>query len=57
MPVFMLVYDDQTYRMIPFVATTKATFTFRRVLEIISMPDFNEVSAVFYCGEYYLYRC
>lgn len=54
MPVFMLVYDDQTYRMIPFVATTKATF-YRRVLEIISMPDFNEVSAVFYCGEYYLY--
>lgn len=54
MPVFMLVYDYQTYRMIPFVATTKATF-YRRVLEIISMPDFNEVSAVFYCGEYYLY--
>ena len=54
MPVFMLVYDDQTCRMIPFVATTKATF-YRRVLEIISMPDFNEVSAVFYCGEYYRY--
>lgn len=54
MPVFMLVYNDQTYRMIPFVSTTKAT-CYRTVLEVIKMPDFDEVSAVFYCGEYYLY--
>lgn len=54
MPVFILVYDDQTYRMIPFAATSKATF-YRKVSEIKNMPDFKEVSAVFYCGEYYLY--
>lgn len=54
MPVFMLVYNDQTYRMIPFVSTTKATF-YRTSLEVIGLPDFDEVSAVFYCGEYYLY--
>ena len=54
MPVFMLVYNDRTYRMIPFVSTTKATF-YRTTLEVISLPDFDEVSAVFYCGEYYLY--
>ena len=54
MPVFMLVYNDSTYRMIPFVASTKATF-YRKVLEILAMPDFDEVEAVFYCGEYYLY--
>lgn len=54
MPVFMLAYNDSTYRMIPFVASTKATF-YRKVLEIIAMPDFDEVVAVFYCGEYYWY--
>lgn len=54
MPVFMLVYSDQTYRMIPFASTTKATF-YRTTLEVIGLPDFDEVSAVFYCGEYYLY--
>ena len=54
MPVFMLAYNDSTYRMIPFVASTKATF-YRKVLEILAMPDFDEVDAVFYCGEYYLY--
>lgn len=55
MPVFMLAYNDSTYRMIPFVASTKATF-YRKVTEILSMPDFDEVVAVFYCGEYYLYN-
>lgn len=54
MPVFMLAYHDSTYRMIPFVASTKSTF-YRKVSEIIAMPDFEEVAAVFYCGEYYLY--
>jgi hypothetical protein len=54
MPVFMMVYSDYTYRMIPFVATTKATF-YRKVIEITEMSDFCEVDAVFYCGEYYVY--
>lgn len=54
MPVFMLAYNNSTYRMIPFVASTKATF-YRKVSEILAMPDFDEVEAVFYCGEYYLY--
>lgn len=54
MPVFMVVYSDQTYRMIPFIATSKSTF-YRKVLEILAMPDFGEADAVFYCGEYYWY--
>ncbi len=54
MPVFMLVYGDQTYRMIPFVATTKATF-YRKVQAIANLSDFAEISAVFFCGEYYAY--
>lgn len=54
MPVFMLVYDDQTYRMIPFTASIKTTF-YRTVQEIINMKDFKEVTAVFWCGEYYIY--
>ena len=54
MPVFMLVYRNQTYRMIPFVATSKATF-YRKVIELIGLSDFDEVDSVFYCGEYYCY--
>lgn len=54
MPVFMIVYNDDTFRMLPFMATTKATF-YRKVLEITDMADFQEASAVFYCGEYYFY--
>lgn len=54
MPVFMLVYADRTFRTIPFVATTKATF-YRKVQEVIRMPDFTDIVAVFYCGEYYSY--
>ena len=54
MPVFMLVYADHTYRTIPFAATTKATF-YRKVQEVIRMPDFADVVAVFYCGECYAY--
>lgn len=55
MPVFMLVYSDQTYRMIPFAATTKTTF-YRKVQEIVDLSDFAEISAVFFCGEYYTYN-
>lgn len=54
MPVFMLVYRNQTYRMVPFVATSKATF-YRKVIDLIGLPDFDEVDSVFYCGEYYCY--
>jgi len=54
MPVFMLVYADHTFRTIPFVATTKATF-YRKVQDVIRMPDFADVVAVFYCGECYAY--
>lgn len=53
-PVFMLVYSNQTYRMIPFAATTKTTF-YRKVQEIVDLKDFAEISAVFFCGEYYTY--
>ena len=51
----MLAYSDFTYRMIPFIASTKATF-YRKVSEILAMPDFDEVEAVFFCGEYYVYE-
>lgn len=54
MPVFMLVYDDQTYRMIPFAASVKTAF-YRTVQEIINIRDFQEVTAVFWCGECYMY--
>lgn len=54
MPVFMILYKDQTYRMIPFAFTAKASF-YRKVVEIIELEDFSEVEAVFYCGEFYDY--
>ena len=55
MPVFKIVYSDNTYQTIPFVATTKSTF-YRKVDEIIEKTNFDDVIAVFYCGEYYLYN-
>lgn len=54
MPVFMLVYNDDTFRLIPFLATTKATF-YRKVNEIVNSVDFDEIISIFYCGEYYSY--
>ncbi len=54
MPVFMVVYNDQTYRLIPFIAASRATF-YRKAQEVVELPDFNEANAVFYCGEYYCY--
>ena len=54
MPVFMVVYRDQTYRMMPFAATTRATF-YRNALGIAELADFADVEAVFFCGEYYGY--
>lgn len=55
MPTFMIIYNDETFRMIPFMASVKSTF-YRKVKEIVDMPDFNEIRAVFYCGEYYSYN-
>ena len=55
MPVFNVIYSDNTSQMIPFVATTKSTF-YRKVNEIIEKTNFDEVSAVFYCGEYYYHN-
>lgn len=55
MPVFMLIYNDETYRIVPFSATTKTTF-YRKVSEILELPDFEEVSAVFLCVEQYYYE-
>lgn len=54
MPVFMIIFTDSTYKMIPFVFTTKSAF-YREVNEIINNIKFDEVSAVLYCGEYYFY--
>ena len=54
MPVFMIVFSDDTFQLIPFIATTKATF-YRKVWDIKNSLDFNEVTAIFYCGEYYEY--
>lgn len=54
LPTFMLIYKSETYRMIPFASSSKASF-YRTVTDIISLPDFHELEAVFYCGEYYFY--
>lgn len=54
MPNFMIIYFDNTYRTIVFTATTKSTF-FRKVQELLNLRDFDEIIAIFYCGEYYEY--
>ena len=54
MPVFMIVYSDNTFRTIPFAATTKAT-CYRKVQEVINASDFLDAIAVFFCGEFYAY--
>lgn len=54
MPVFMILYTDKTFRIIPFSSNVKATF-YRKVNEIASNENFEEIEAVFYCGEYYVY--
>lgn len=54
MPVFMIVYKDLTYRMMPFVATAKTTY-YRKLSEVINISDFNEINAVLFCGEQYIY--
>lgn len=54
MPVFMIIYSDNTFRNIPFIATTKAT-CYRKVQEVIGTSDFIDAVAVFYCGEFFSY--
>lgn len=54
MPTFMVIYNDNTFRLLPFIVTVKATF-YRKIREVINLPDFSNVVAVFYCGEYYYY--
>ena len=54
MPVFMIIFKDDTYSLMPFIASIKSTF-YRKINEISDRPDFDEVTAVLYCGEYYTY--
>lgn len=54
MPVFAIVFSDNTCKMIPFLPSTKTTF-YRKLAEIIENTDFTEVVAIFYCGEFYVY--
>ena len=55
MPVFSIIFSDDTCRMIPFIPSTKTTF-YRKINEIVEHTDFTDVKAVFYCGEYYFYQ-
>lgn len=55
MPVFFIVFNDQTVQMIPFIPTVKSTF-YRQLNEIVDNNDFTTVLAIFYCGEYYSYH-
>lgn len=54
MPVFMIIFSDETYQLFPFIATTRSTF-YRNVNEIIDTVDFDDVVVVFYCGEFFSY--
>lgn len=54
MPTFMVVYNDKTFRMGSFIASTKATF-YRKVNELINLPDIQEVVSFFCCNESYTY--
>lgn len=38
----------------PFITSTKSTF-YRKIVEIVEYTNFDDVVAVFYCGEYYTY--
>jgi hypothetical protein len=54
MPVFMLIFNDDTFSFLPFTATTKATF-YRMTLYVIKMIKAKGIKTVFYAGEYYSY--
>lgn len=54
MPVFMIVYADDTYSFLPFMATSKATF-YRMVSRIAKIVREREIKSVYYAGEFYAY--
>lgn len=53
MPVFMIIYSDDTYVLWPFTSTIKTTF-YRISYEISQHLSKKKVVAVFYAGEYYV---
>jgi hypothetical protein len=55
MPVFMVLYTDDTYELKPFYAPSKATF-YRMVYHLTDTLKFEDIRAIFYCGEYYSYN-
>lgn len=54
MPVFMILYKDFTMQLLTVYAIQK-TSIYRQVYDIIDNIDFQEVEAIFYCGEMYIY--
>lgn len=54
MPVFMILYKDFTMQLLPVYAIQK-TAIYRQVYDIIDNIEFQEVEAIFYCGEMYIY--
>lgn len=55
MPVFIINFNDNTQQIMPFISDTKTTF-YRKVNEIAEKTNFEDVIAVFFCGEQYLYE-
>lgn len=51
LPVFMIIYSDDTYILWPFGSTIKTTF-FRISYEISQIISTKEIIAVFFAGEY-----
>jgi hypothetical protein len=54
MPTFMLIFEDGTFPLIPFLGTVKTTF-YRMISKITKIVREKNVVAVFYTGEYYCY--
>lgn len=54
MPVFMILYKDFTMQLLPVYASQK-TSIYRQVYEIVDNIKFQDVKAIFYCGEAYIY--
>lgn len=55
MPVFIINFNDNTQQIMPFISDTKTTF-YRKVNEVAEKINFEDVIAVFFCGEQYLYE-
>ena len=54
MPVFMILYKDFTMQLLPIYVKQK-TSIYRQVYDIIDNIQFQDVEAIFYCGEAYIY--